>query len=81
MSLTAVLALVAGAAFAVNKMCPHNCRGTGESDRLVGSARGDTIYALDGSDRVLGRGDGTDTVYFTPGVDEVRSCKITGSSR
>jgi hypothetical protein len=69
-------------------MCPHNCRGTAESDGLVGSARGNTIYALDGSDRVLGRGDdqlkgghGTDTVYFTPGVDEVRSCKITGSSR
>ena len=125
LSLTAVLALAAGAAFAVNKMCPHNCRGAGESDRLVGSARGNTIHALDGSDRVLGRGgdevfgqedndrvkgsfgrdrvyggpgddlvrggtahqtddgaqdvldcgDGTDTVYFTPGVDEVRNCE------
>jgi hypothetical protein len=113
LSLTA-LALAAGAAFAVNKMCTHNCRGTGESDRLVGSARGNTIHALDGSDRVKGSfgkdrvyggpgddlvrggtahqtnegardvldcGDGTDTVYFTPGVDEVRNCEITGSSR
>ena len=51
-----MLVLAAGVAFAVNKMCPHNCRGTGESDRLVGSARGNTIHALGGSDRVLGRG-------------------------
>jgi Ca2+-binding RTX toxin-like protein len=110
-------------------MCPHNCRGTGEIDRLVGSARGNTIHALDGSDRVLGRdevfgqedndrvkgsfgkdrvyggpgddlvrggtahqtndgardvldcGDSTDTVYFTPGVGEIRNREITGSSR
>jgi Ca2+-binding RTX toxin-like protein len=83
-----VLVLAAGAAFAVNKMCPHNCRGTGESDRLVGSARGNTIHALDGSDRVLGRGGdeifgqedndrvkgsfGRDRVYGGPGDDLVR---------
>jgi hypothetical protein len=52
-----VLALAAGTAFAVNKMCLHNCRGTGGDDRLVGSARGNTIHALDGGDRLLGRGD------------------------
>jgi Ca2+-binding RTX toxin-like protein len=66
-----VLALAAGAAFAVNKMCPHNCRGTGESDRLVGSARGNTIHALEGSDRVKGSF-GRDRVYGGPGDDLVR---------
>lgn len=131
-----VLTLAAGTAFAVNKMCPHNCRGTGGDDRLVGSARGNTIHALDGGDRVLGRGgddalkggdgrdevfgqedndrvkgsfgrdriyggpgddlvrggtahqtndgardvldcgDGTDTVYFTPGVDVIQNCEV-----
>ena len=72
LSLTAalVLALAAGAAFAVNKMCSHNCRGTGESDRLVGSARGNTIHALDGSDRVLGRG-GDDQLKGGDGRDEI----------
>ena len=90
LSLTAALVLVlaAGVAFAVNKMCLHNCRGTGESDRLVGSARDNTIHALDGSDRVLGRGGdeifgqedndrvkgsfGRNRVYGGPGDDLVR---------
>ena len=64
------LALAAGTAFAVNKMCPHNCRGTSGSDRLVGSARGNTIHALAGSDRVLGRG-GDDALKGGDGRDEV----------
>ena len=102
-----MLALAAGAAFAVNKMCPHNCRGTGESDRVLGRG-GDEVFGQEDNDRVKGSfgrdrvyggtgddlvrggtvhqtddgardvldcGDGTDTVYFTPGVDEVRNCE------
>lgn len=54
-----VALLAAGTAFAVTKMCPGNCRGTGDDDRLVGSARANTIYAEDGDDSVVGR----DEVY------------------
>lgn len=72
--------LVAGTAFAVNKMCPDNCRGTSGDDRLVGSSRANTIYAEDGNDRVLGRGgedalkggDGRDSVYGQDGNDRVK---------
>ena len=71
MTAALVLVLAAGVAFAVNKMCPHNCRGTGESDRLVGSARDNTIHALDGSDRVKGSF-GRNRVYGGPGDDLVR---------
>ena len=39
--------LVAGTAFAVSKMCPDNCRGTADDDRLVGSSRANPIYAED----------------------------------
>ena len=71
--------LVAGTAFAVSKMCPDNCRGTADDDRLVGSSRANTIYAEDGNDRVLGRGgedalkggDGRDEVYGQEGNDRV----------
>ena len=72
--------LVAGTAFAVNKMCPDNCRGTSGDDRLVGSSRANTIYAEDGNGRVLGRGgedalkggDGRDEVYGQEGNDRVK---------
>ncbi len=72
--------LVAGTAFAVSKMCPDNCRGTADDDRLVGSSRANTIYAEDGNDRVLGRGgedalkggDGRDEVYGQEGNDRVK---------
>ena len=75
-----VVLLVAGTAFAVNKMCPANCRGTAGDDRLVGSARANTIYAEDGNDRILGRagddalkgGDGRDEVYGQEGNDRVK---------
>lgn len=48
--------LLAGTAFAVNKMCAGDCRGTDGNDRLVGGARTNTIHAEGGNDRVLGRG-------------------------
>ena len=72
--------LVAGTAFAVSKMCPDNCRGTADDDRLVGSSRANTIYAEDGNDRVLGRGgedalkggDGRDEVFGQEGNDRVK---------
>ena len=75
-----VVLLVSGTAFAANKMCPGNCRGTAEDDRLVGSARMNTIYAEDGNDRVIGRagddalkgGDGRDEVYGKGGNDRVK---------
>ena len=75
-----VVLLVAGAAFAVSKVCPDNCRGTAGDDRLVGSPRANTIYAEDGNDRVLGRGgedalkggDGRDEVYGQEGNDRVK---------
>ena len=75
-----VVLLVAGAAFAVSKVCPDNCRGTAGDDRPVGSPRANTIYAEDGSDRVLGRGgedalkggDGRDEVYGQEGNDRVK---------
>jgi Ca2+-binding RTX toxin-like protein len=75
-----VVLLVAGTAFAVNRMCPDNCRGTADDDRLVGSSRSNTIYAEDGNDRVLGRGgedalkggDGRDDVYGQEGNDRVK---------
>ena len=50
------LLLVAGMALAVNKMCAGDCRGTDGRDRLVGSARTNTIHAEGGNDRVIGRG-------------------------
>jgi serralysin len=65
-----VVLLVAGAAFAVSKVCPDNCRGTAGDDRLVGSPRDNTIYAEDGNDRVLGRG-GEDALKGGDGRDEV----------
>ena len=65
-----VVLLVAGAAFAVSKVCPDNCSGTAGDDRLVGSPRANTIYAADGNDRVLGRG-GEDALKGEDGRDEV----------
>lgn len=35
--------LVAGTALAVTRMCPDDCRGTADDDRLVGSSRANTI--------------------------------------
>jgi Ca2+-binding RTX toxin-like protein len=75
-----VVLLVAGAAFAVNKVCPDDCRGTAGDDRLVGSPRANTIFAEDGNDRVLGRGGedalkgggGRDEVYGQEGNDRVK---------
>jgi Ca2+-binding RTX toxin-like protein len=75
-----VLLAAAGTAFAVSKVCPGNCRGTSGDDRIVGSARMNTIYAEDGNDRVLGRagddalkgGDGRDEVYGQDGNDRVK---------
>ena len=72
--------LLAGTALAVTRMCPGDCRGTGGDDRLVGSARANTIYAEDGDDRVVGRagddalkgGDGRDEVYGGEGNDRVK---------
>jgi Ca2+-binding RTX toxin-like protein len=66
-----VVLLVAGTAFAVNRMCPDNCRGTADDDRLVGSSRSNTIYAEDGNDRVKG-GHGKDRVDGGEGNDLVR---------
>ena len=65
-----MLALAAGAAFAVNKMCPHNCRGTGESDRVLGRG-GDEIFGQEDNDRVKGSF-GRNRVYGGPGDDLVR---------
>lgn len=64
------LLLVAGTALAVNKMCAGNCRGTDGNDRIVGSARANTIHAEDGNDRVLGRG-GDDALKGMGGRDEL----------
>ena len=72
--------LVAGTALAATRMCQGDCRGTADDDRLVGSARANTIYAEDGNDRVLGRGgedalkggDGRDSVYGQEGNDRVK---------
>ena len=61
-----VVLFAAGTAFAVNKMCPGNCRGTSEDDRLGGSARANMIYAEDGNDRVKGSA-GMDEVHGGPG--------------
>ena len=80
LGVTLALMLAVGTALAVNKMCAHNCRGTGGSDRLVGSARGNTIHALAGNDRLLGRGgddalkggDGRDEVYGQENNDRVK---------
>lgn len=71
---------VAGAAFAVSKMCPGDCRGTAGNDRIVGSARAQTIYGERGNDRVLGRagddyvkgGADNDEVYGQEGNDKVK---------
>jgi hypothetical protein len=51
-----VVLLVAGAAFAVTRMCPDNCRGTAGDDRLVGNARANAIYAEARNDRVSAAG-------------------------
>ena len=139
-----VTLLAAGIAFAeiTDVRCNGGeCRGTGEDERLFGSASEDLIYAGGGDDRVYGRrandalkgeqgndkidgqegddrvkggpgrdrvfgdsgddlvrggthtqaddgvpdildcGDGTDTVYFTPGVDVVSNCEIRNPSQ
>jgi Tol biopolymer transport system component len=48
------------------------CRfGTGEGDRIHGSARSDRIYALEGNDTVDVRGGGLDFVDCGPGRDTV----------
>lgn len=75
-----VVLLLAGTALAVTRMCPGDCRGTADDDRLVGSAGANTIYAEDGNDRVVGRagddalkgGDGRDEVYGGEGNDRVK---------
>ena len=72
--------LIAGVALAATKMCPTNCRGTSGDDRILGSARDNTIYAEDGNDRIIGRkgddalkgGDGRDEVYGQEGNDRVK---------
>ena len=112
-----VTLLAAGIAFAeiTDVRCNGGeCRGTGEDERLFGSASEDLIYAGGGDDRVQGGpgrdrvfgdsgddlvrggthtqaddgvpdildcGDGTDTVYFTPGVDVVSNCEIRNPSQ
>ena len=112
-----VTLLAAGIAFAeiTDVRCNGGeCRGTGEDERLFGSASEDLIYAGGGDDRVKGGpgrdrvfgdsgddlvrggtqtqaddgvpdildcGDGTDTVYFTPGVDVVSNCEIRNPSQ
>jgi hypothetical protein len=51
-----------------------DCRfGTGASDRLRGTPRRDTIYALEGNDRIDVRGGGRDFVDCGPGHDVVRA--------
>ena len=78
LSFGAVL-LLAGTAFAVTRMCPDNCRGTADDDRLV-AARRPTRSTRRRNDRVLGRGgedalkggDGRDEVYGQEGNDLVR---------
>jgi len=75
-----VALLLTGTPFAVTKTCPDTCRGTAGDDRLVGSARANTIYAADGNDRVVGRGgedalkggDGRDEVFGGEGNDRVK---------
>jgi hypothetical protein len=48
------------------------CRfGTGERDRVHGTAHADTIFALEGSDRIDVRGGGRDIVGCGPGYDTV----------
>jgi len=72
--------LFVSAAFAVNKICPGDCRGTDGRDRLVGSARANTIHAEDGNDRVLGRGEddglkgggGRDEMFGQDGEDRLK---------
>ena len=72
--------VISGVALAVNKTCPSDCRGTSGDDRLLGSARANTIYAESGDDRVLGRGgedqlkggDGRDEVYGQEANDRVK---------
>ena len=72
--------VISGVALAVNRTCPGDCRGTAGDDRLVGSARANTIFAENGDDRVLGRGgedalkggDGRDEIYGQDGNDRVK---------
>ena len=72
--------LFAGAVFAVNKMCPGDCRGSKENDVISGSSRGQVIYGERGNDRVLGRagddyvkgGSDNDEVYGQSGDDRVK---------
>ena len=47
------------------------CRGTPHSDRIVGSALPDEIYAGAGNDTIDVRGGGSDTVECGPGHDTV----------
>ncbi len=64
--------LVTGTEFAVNKMCPDNCRGTAGDDLV----RGGTVERPnDGARDVLDCGEGTD--YFVEGQDTVRDCEFT----
>jgi Tol biopolymer transport system component len=51
-----------------------DCRfGTGASDRIHGSRHADTIYALEGNDRIDVRGGGRDFVDCGPGRDVVHA--------
>ena len=46
----------------------------GPGDDLV---RGGTLTSVDdGARDILDCGDGTDTVYYTPGVDEIKDCEV-----
>lgn len=72
--------LVVGAALAVSKMCPRDCKGTTGNGRIVGSATAQTIYGERRNDRASGRagddygkgGADNDKVYGQEDNDKVK---------
>ena len=67
-----LLVLMAGAAYAVTKVCDTTCKGTNKRDTLTGTAADTTFYGKRGSDRITDiAGPDNDVVYAGRGKDTV----------
>ena len=67
-----IIALSAGAAYAVTKVCSTTCEGTKKRDTLTGTAADTTFYGKHGSDSITDiAGPDNDVVYAGKGNDTV----------
>jgi Ca2+-binding RTX toxin-like protein len=79
-AVVAALALAGGVALAATLDCAANtiCKGTKDSDTMIGSSGWDAMYGMGGDDIIRGRlekdsvdgGKGADRIYGGPGDDE-----------